>query len=72
MRGWSVAVALAVVALGLGACATVGVADKEVFTWPCMGFDQQRSNQGFIDHVFLTQEQADGGAGGEGGGCGCR
>ena len=67
---------IAALAVGLGlalsGCVTVGVADKEAFTWPCMGFDKERSSQAFVKHVFLTQEQADGGDGGEGGGCGCR
>jgi hypothetical protein len=63
---------LGLAALGAAGCATVGVADKEAFTWPCMDFDKTRPGEGFVRHVFLTQEQADGGDGGEGGGCGCR
>jgi hypothetical protein len=69
LAGW---LALGVLGLALAGCATVGVADKEAFTWPCMDFDKTRATQGFVKHVLLTQEQADGGDGGEGGGCGCR
>lgn len=65
-------VALALLGLAAAGCATVGVADKADFAWPCMDFDKERANQGFVKHVYLTLEQADGGDGGEGGGCGCR
>ena len=64
--------ALLLLGLAAAGCATVGVADKAAFSWPCMDFDKERATQGFVKHVFLTQEQADGGDGGEGGGCGCR
>ena len=72
MRARALVAALALAGAALGGCATVGVGDKEAFSQPCRDFDKARASQGFVDHVFLTQEQADGGDGGEGGGCGCR
>lgn len=53
-------------------CETVGIADKAALARPGMQFDDQRRSQAFVNHVLITEEQADGGNGGEGGGCGCR
>lgn len=68
-RGLGALLALAALAQG---CETVGLADKSGLARPCMQFDDSRHSQALVGHVLLTQEQADGGAGGEGGGCGCR
>ncbi|HXC62931.1 MAG TPA: DUF4266 domain-containing protein [bacterium] len=63
---------LLLAALSAGGCATVDIADKQDFTKPSMAFDRDRPSQAFVKHAWLVQEQADGGDGGEGGGCGCR
>jgi len=72
MRRFRILLFLGLAALLAVGCATVDVSEKEDFTKPCMGFDKDRPSQGFVKHAYLVQEQADGGDGGEGGGCGCR
>jgi hypothetical protein len=63
---------LAALAVLVQGCETVGAADKAALARPSLQFDDGRRSQGFVNHVLVTQEQADGGVGGGGGGCGCR
>jgi len=63
---------LLLAALAVPGCATVDISEKQDFTKPSMAFDRDRPSQAFVKHAWLVQEQADGGDGGEGGGCGCR
>jgi hypothetical protein len=64
---------LAGAALALAAgCATVQPWDKEELAKPCMAFADDGAAQAFRTHVLITNEQAMGGEGGSGGGCGCR
>jgi hypothetical protein len=53
-------------------CATVSPWDKETLSKPCMEFSGDESAQPFVAHALITNEQAVGGEGGSGGGCGCR
>ena len=58
--------------LALSACARVQPWEKEALSEPRMRFSQDSDAQHFVDHAIITQEQAEGGSGGAGGGCGCR
>ncbi len=53
-------------------CAHVQPWEKEVLAQPRMRFSHDSDAQHFVDHAIITQEQAEGGSGGAGGGCGCR
>jgi hypothetical protein len=53
-------------------CATVQPWDKEELAKPCMDFSSDGAAQAFRTHALITNEQAMGGEGGSGGGCGCR
>jgi hypothetical protein len=63
------AAALAALAAG---CATVQPWDKEALSRPAMQFSGEGAAQPFVAHALSTNEQAEGGEGGSGGGCGCR
>jgi len=65
----SIFAALALAACG---CARVQPWEKEALAQPRMRFSQDSDAQHFVDHAIITQEQAEGGSGGAGGGCGCR
>jgi hypothetical protein len=64
----------ALLALGLlsGACAQVQPWQKDVLSQPRMQFRSQLSGRKFVAHAAITMEQAEGGDGSVGGGCGCR
>lgn len=53
-------------------CATVAPWEKAGLAEPFMQFKQLRPNQKFLIHSVITLEQAEGGSGRTGGGCGCR
>jgi hypothetical protein len=63
---------LLVLVLGLFGCASVKAWQKETLAQPIMEFKQDGPDQSFLDHAQITVEQAEGGNGGTGGGCGCR
>ena len=65
------AAAVALLALGSG-CALVQPWDKRVLAQPCMQFGDEAPAQAFTAHALITNEEAVGGEGGSGGGCGCR
>ena len=60
-----------ILALAAG-CATVEPWEKARLAEPHMQFKQESRGQFFIDHSVITVEQAEGGNGKAGGGCGCR
>lgn len=62
----------ALLALCLCSCATVKPWQKQVLSAPQMRFSQESDTLHFVEHALTTIEQAEGGAGGSGGGCGCR
>ena len=53
-------------------CATVQPWEKDELAKPCMQFSGDGPAQAFRAHALVTNEQAMGGEGGSGGGCGCR
>lgn len=53
-------------------CATVKPWQKQVLAQPIMAWKQDSRDAAFLDHARITVEQAEGGSGGAGGGCGCR
>jgi hypothetical protein len=55
-----------------GGCATVQPWQKERLSQAHMRFTQTQRGQFFLDHSVITVEQAEGGNGKAGGGCGCR
>ena len=57
--------------LGCG-CATVAPWEKARLTEPGMRFKQKNPGAFFVTHSVITVEQAEGGDGKAGGGCGCR
>jgi hypothetical protein len=57
---------------GAAGCATVAPWDKDELAKPCMEFAADGAAQAFRTHALITNEQAMGGEGGSGGGCGCR
>ena len=59
-------------ALGLGACATVQPWEKDVLAEPRMQFRGELPSRHFLNHTTITVEEAEGGDGTAGGGCGCR
>lgn len=59
-------------ALLLTACGTPPKAwQRGALASPAMAFESDPLLAGYRDHVFLSKEQASGGAGAGGGGCGC-
>lgn len=70
-RAFSLLWIAALLALACG-CATVSPWDKEELGKPCMEFGGDGAAQPFTAHALITNEQAVGGEGGSGGGCGCR
>ena len=63
--------ALALACLAAG-CATVKPWEKAELSQPWMRFTIEGAHAGFVTHSLVTNEQAEGGDGGAGGGCGCR
>lgn len=55
-----------------GACATVQPGDKDVLSQERMKFRSSLAARKFMAHAAITVEQAEGGDGSAGGGCGCR
>jgi hypothetical protein len=53
-------------------CATVKPWDKSELSQPQMDFVQKNPGRFFIEHALIAMEQAEGGDGKAGGGCGCR
>lgn len=62
---------LAIALLGSG-CAMVQPFQKEELGKPYMKFKQAAPGTFFVEHTVITVEQAEGGNGKAGGGCGCR
>ena len=58
--------------ISLGGCASVKPWQKARLAEPHMQFKQTQRGQFFLDHTVITVEQAEGGNGKSGGGCGCR
>jgi hypothetical protein len=56
----------------LGGCAMVQPWEKAQLSEPQMQFVQKNPGRSFLDHALVTMEQAEGGNGKSGGGCGCR
>jgi hypothetical protein len=67
-----VLLSLLILALGLGACATVQPWEKDVLAEPRMQFRGELPSRHFLNHTMITIEEAEGGDGTAGGGCGCR
>ena len=44
---------------------------KEALAHPQMGFDADRLDTRFVDHIYFSREASSGGGGIGGGGCGC-
>ena len=63
---------LLLTAVALSSCATVELWERDRFAKPHMQFKQKDKGQFFLDHTVITVEQAEGGNGKAGGGCGCR
>lgn len=63
---------LAILAAALSGCAAVKPWEKEELSKPHMRFSTEGRHVGFFEHAVITNEQAEGGEGGAGGGCGCR
>ena len=70
-RGWRMAVLLVLAAL-CGACSSVQPGVKDVLSQERMRFRSSLSGRKFMAHASITVEQAEGGDGSAGGGCGCR
>ncbi len=64
--------ALALIALLGAGCASVQPWQKEELGKGYMKFKQEAPGRYFIEHTVITVEQAEGGDGHAGGGCGCR
>jgi hypothetical protein len=58
--------------LFLSGCAAVQPWEKGLLAEEQMRLAQTRPGRGFVEHVLITIEQAEGGQAGAGGGCGCR
>lgn len=67
------AAAWLVLAAALGGCAIQPVApwQKGVLAKPAMGFEADRLEAAFAEHIYTSKEAASGGAAVGGGGCGC-
>jgi hypothetical protein len=69
------ALALAAMALGLGACSSiqpwVKPYEREHLADPIMSFDREPAASMFTDHVYEVRNAARGATGAAGGGCGC-
>lgn len=63
---------LALAALALSACAMVQPWEKDVLAEPRMQFRGELPSRHFLNHTMITIEEAEGGDGTAGGGCGCR
>lgn len=63
---------LGLVALLLGACTSVQPWEKDVLAQPRMQFRGELPSRHFLNHTMITVEEAEGGDGTAGGGCGCR
>lgn len=63
---------LLALALGLSACASVQPWEKDVLAEPRMQFRGELPSRHFLNHTMITIEEAEGGDGTAGGGCGCR
>lgn len=59
------------VPLALAACSSVQPWEKGVLAKPEMGFEGDRLEALFIEHLYASKEAASGGSGVGGGGCGC-
>jgi hypothetical protein len=70
-RGSWLIATLALLALSLGACATVRPQDKEHLAEPSMAFSSGGATATHEQHVLDNREGASGGGTTRGGGCGC-
>lgn len=61
-----------IIAAYCGGCATVQPWQKAELGEPQMQFVQNLPGRHFLEHALVTMEQAEGGNGKSGGGCGCR
>ena len=64
--------ALLTLLLSACGCATVQPWEKAMLAEPQMRFAQKNPGRFFLEHAQITVEQAEGGNGRAGGGCGCR
>lgn len=66
------ALLLSLFCLGMAACASVQPWEKDVLAEPRMQFRGELASRHFLNHTMITVEEAEGGDGTAGGGCGCR
>jgi hypothetical protein len=64
-------VALGILAVGAGGCATIKPWEREDLARRSMVADQAAGETRFDDHAHAAREGAAGGRGESGGGCGC-
>lgn len=62
---------LCLLPLALAACSSVQPWEKGVLAKPEMGFEGDRLEALFIEHIYASKEAASGGSSVGGGGCGC-
>lgn len=65
------AIALAAIALALAGCAQVQPWEKGNLAKPEMSFESDPLQARYEQHIFFSKENASGGYGVGGGGCGC-
>lgn len=71
-RRWPLRPHLALLMLpALVACSSVQPWEKGVLAKPEMGFEGDRLEALFIEHIYASKDAAAGGSGVGGGGCGC-
>lgn len=68
LRRW----ALGLLVVSVAGCAEVKPWQKEALAQPYMQAAGSRESESFLQHSLITVEQAEGGDGSAGGGCGCR
>ena len=74
MRTLRFPLTIAVVGIGLGACASISPPnawDKQYLARPDMQFDADKLDTKNLQHIYFSKEGTAGGYGVGGGGCGC-
>jgi hypothetical protein len=64
-------IAIAAIASSLSGCASVQAWEKGNLAKPAMGFTGDPLDDRFTQHIYTSKENASGGYGIGGGGCGC-
>ena len=72
LERWAALGGVLVSLLSLGACATVQPWQRARLADPCMTFDADASLAAYRAHWLEAREGSTGGAGIQGGGCGCK